>query len=84
LFSSCFVVIVQLHLSYKEVAFWFSLNICLFMKFSIGQEVWFLNLRRSAQKVAIGSISGIGGEQKFYFREIPKRWFKVDVQEALQ
>jgi hypothetical protein len=54
------------------------------MKFSIGQEVWFLNLRRSAQKVAIGSISGIGGEQKFYFREIPKRWFKVDVQEALQ
>jgi hypothetical protein len=46
--------------------------------------VWLLNPRRSSQKVAVGSVSGIGGEQKFHFREIPERCFKVDVREALQ
>jgi hypothetical protein len=33
--------------------------------------------------VASGKVSGIGGEHKFHFREIPEKWFKVDVQEAL-
>jgi hypothetical protein len=33
--------------------------------------------------VAIGNVSGIGGEHKFYFKEILERWFKVDVQEAI-
>jgi hypothetical protein len=80
LFSSYSPVIF----SYKEVAFWFSLNLSLFMQFSIGQEVWLLNPQRSSQKVAVGTVSGIGGEQKFHFREIPERWFKVDVREALQ
>ena len=27
-------------------------------------------------------MSGISGEQKFHFRNIPKKWFKVDVREA--
>jgi hypothetical protein len=54
------------------------------MQFSTGQEVWLLNPRRSSQKVAVGTVSGIGGEKKFHFRKIPKKWFKVDVREALQ
>jgi hypothetical protein len=33
--------------------------------------------------VAIGNISGVGGEHKFHFKEIPERWFKADLQEAL-
>jgi hypothetical protein len=36
------------------------------------------------QKVAVGTVSGIGGEQKFHFKEIPERWFKWNVREALQ
>jgi hypothetical protein len=32
--------------------------------------------------VASGKVSGIGREHKFHFKDIPKKWFKVDVQEA--
>jgi hypothetical protein len=53
------------------------------LQFSVGEEVWFMNHKRSTQKVASGKVSGIGGEYKFHFKEIPEKWFKVDVQEAL-
>jgi hypothetical protein len=42
-----------------------------------------LNSKRSTQKVAISIVNSAGGEHKFHFKEIPERWFKVDVQEAL-
>jgi hypothetical protein len=42
-----------------------------------------MNPKHSTQKVASGKVSGIGGEHKFHFKEIPEKWFKVDVQEAL-
>jgi hypothetical protein len=40
-----------------------------------------MNPKHSTQKVASGKVSG--GEHKFHFKEIPEKWFKVDVQEAL-
>jgi hypothetical protein len=49
------------------------------LQFSAGEEVWFMNPKRSIQKVASGNVSGIGGEHKFHFKEIPEKWFKVDV-----
>jgi hypothetical protein len=42
-----------------------------------------MNPKHSTQKMASGKFSGIGGEHKFHFKEIPEKWFKVDVQEAL-
>jgi hypothetical protein len=48
----------------------------------MGQEVWLMNPRSARQKVASGTISGLAGEQKFHFRDIPDKWFKVDVREA--
>jgi hypothetical protein len=33
--------------------------------------------------VAFGKVSAVAGEHKFHFKEIPEKWFKVDVQEAL-
>jgi hypothetical protein len=53
------------------------------LQFSVGEEVWLMNPKRSTQKVALGKVSGIGREHKFHFKEIPEKWFKVDVQEAL-
>jgi hypothetical protein len=53
------------------------------LQFSVGEEVWLMNPKRSTQKVALGKISGIGGEHKFHFKEIPEKRFKVDVQDAL-
>jgi hypothetical protein len=53
------------------------------LQFSVGEEVWLTNPKRSTQKVASGKVNGIGGEHKFHFKEIPEKWFKVDVQEAL-
>jgi hypothetical protein len=53
------------------------------VKLTMGQEVWLLNPRAVKQKVARGTISGIGGMHKFHFHAIPDGWFKVDVQEAL-
>jgi len=35
------------------------------------------------QKVAMGIISGIGGEGKFHLLMIPKTWLKVDVHDIL-
>jgi hypothetical protein len=55
----------------------------LLLQFSMGQEEWFINPRSYRQKVATGTISGFGGEHKFYFIPIPKTWFKVDVRVAL-
>jgi hypothetical protein len=54
------------------------------LQFSLGQQVWLLNPKRSGQKVETGKISGISGAQKFHFKDIPENWFKVDVEEALQ
>jgi hypothetical protein len=34
--------------------------------------------------VARGTISGVSGQQKFHFKEIPESWCKVDVTEVLQ
>jgi hypothetical protein len=48
----------------------------------MGQEVWLMNPRSAQQKVASGTISGLAREQKFHFRNIPDKWFKVDVREA--
>jgi len=31
-----------------------------------------------------GSVSGLSGEHKFYFKDIPQPWMKVDVNETLQ
>jgi hypothetical protein len=45
--------------------------------------VWLINPKRGLQKVASGKVSGVAGEHKFHFKEIPEKWFKVDVQEAL-
>jgi hypothetical protein len=45
--------------------------------------VWLINPKRGTQKVASGKVSGVAGEHKFHFKEIPEKWFKVDVQEAL-
>jgi hypothetical protein len=41
-----------------------------------------MNPRNVRQKVASGTISGLVGEQKFHFRDIPDKWFKVDVRKA--
>jgi hypothetical protein len=59
------------------------LNVAFVLQFLVGEDVWLMNPKRSTQKVASGKISGIGREHKFYFKEIPEKWFKVDVQEAL-
>jgi hypothetical protein len=53
------------------------------LQFSVGEEVWLMNPKRSTQKVASGKVSRIGGKHKFNFKEILEKWFKVDVQEAL-
>jgi hypothetical protein len=50
----------------------------------MGQEVWLMNPRAMKQKVARGTISGIGGVHNFHFHVIPDGWLKVDVKEALQ
>ena len=41
-----------------------------------------MNPRRVKQKVASGTVSGISGQDKFHFRDIPENWFKVDVRKA--
>ena len=41
-----------------------------------------MNPRSTQSKVASGTISGLPGEQKFHFMDIPEKWFKVDVHEA--
>ena len=41
-----------------------------------------MNPRNSRNKVASGTISGLPGEHKFHFQDIPKNWFKVDVRDA--
>jgi hypothetical protein len=43
-----------------------------------------MNPRSYRQKVATGTVSGVGGEDKFHFGTIPQAWFKIDIQEALQ
>jgi diadenosine tetraphosphate (Ap4A) HIT family hydrolase len=45
--------------------------------------VWLLNPKAVKQKVARGTISGIGRVHKFHFHVIPDGWLKLDVQEAL-
>jgi hypothetical protein len=51
------------------------------LKFSLGQEVWLMNPRSSRQKVASGVISGLGGNDKFYFVVIQETWFKIGIKE---
>jgi hypothetical protein len=47
----------------------------------MGQEVMLMNPRSARQKVASGTLSGFGGQHKFHFKDIPEKWFKVDVRE---
>jgi hypothetical protein len=42
-----------------------------------------MNPKWSTQKVATSTISGVGGEAKFHFVDIPDKWFKIDIREAL-
>jgi hypothetical protein len=49
----------------------------------MGSEVWLMNPRSSRQKVAYGAVSGIGGQHRFHFMEIPPAWLKIDIREAL-
>jgi hypothetical protein len=53
------------------------------VQFALGQEVWLTNPRSHRRKVAVDSVSGIGGQQKFHGATIPESWFKIDVREAL-
>jgi hypothetical protein len=52
------------------------------MQFEMGQEMCLFNPRSMRQKVASGTVSGIPGQHKFHFSEIPERWFKVNVRES--
>jgi hypothetical protein len=45
--------------------------------------VWIMNPKWSTQKVAMGTISDVGREAKFHFVNIPDKWFKIDIHEAL-
>jgi hypothetical protein len=49
----------------------------------MGQEVVLMNPRGNRQRAACGTISGMSGEYKFHFKDIPNGFFKVDVREAL-
>jgi hypothetical protein len=42
-----------------------------------------VNPRSHRQKVVVGTVSSIGGQQKFHGATIPESWFKIDVREAL-
>jgi hypothetical protein len=53
------------------------------IEFVMGQHVWLMNPRSIRQKAARGTVSGISGQHRFHFVEIPDGWLKVDVQEAL-
>ncbi len=43
-----------------------------------------MNPRAVKKKVAIGTISGVAGEHKLHFKDIPEGWWKVDVRDILQ
>jgi hypothetical protein len=49
----------------------------------MGQHVWLMNPSSTRQKVAVGIISGIGGQDKFHCNIIPDNWFKIGVGEIL-
>jgi hypothetical protein len=55
----------------------------LLAQFSMEQEVWLMNPRSYRQKVATGTISGLGGKHKFHFIPIPETCCKVDVWVAM-
>ena len=51
----------------------------LFLQFNVGDNVFLMNPRVVRQKMASRTISGVAGEHKFHFKDIPKLWWKVDV-----
>jgi len=53
------------------------------LQFHIGDEVFLSNPRSPRQKVAKGNVSGLPGEHKFHFKDIPEGWLKVDVNDIL-
>jgi len=53
------------------------------LQFNLGDEVVLYNPRSTRQKVAMGTISKIGGEGKFYFLIILETWLKMDVHDIL-
>ncbi len=61
-----------------------SVKICGNLQWTVGTAVFLINPRALRQRVARGTISGIAGEHKFHFKEIPESWCKVDVAEVLQ
>jgi hypothetical protein len=42
-----------------------------------------MNPMNHKQKVAVGTVSGIGGIDKFHFNTISESWLKVDVKEVM-
>jgi hypothetical protein len=52
-------------------------------QFILGQQVWLINPHSIRPKAASGTVSGISGQHKFHFMDIPDGWIKVDVGEAL-
>ena len=53
------------------------------LQFKVGNEVFLYNPWAVKQKVAKGTITGLPGEQKFHFQEIPDPWVKVDITEIM-
>ena len=51
-------------------------------QFSIGQLVHMMNFKSPQQIVALGTISGVWGVDKFNFKPIPQFFYKVDVTHA--
>ena len=48
-------------------------------QFTIGQVVHLMNFKSPRQVVASGTVSGVGGVDKFHFKPIPHSFYKVDV-----
>jgi hypothetical protein len=42
-----------------------------------------MNPKQNTQKVVMGTINSVGEEAKFHFVDIPNKWFKIDIREAL-
>jgi len=52
-------------------------------QFNIGDKIFLFNPRDVKQKMAKGRVSGLEGEQKFHFQEIPEAWLRVDVTKII-
>lgn len=55
-----------------------------FLQYHIDDEVFLMNPSRVRQQVAVGCVSGLPGEHKFHFKDIPVPWVKVDIKDTTQ